>query len=177
MYPGTWRVAANLPATTGTPVQDRQVSLPRCACRVPTLDDSSPCRGDWSVRPRPRAKVKVPKSHFRTAPHALDPIRPFTSHRPSDRLQCFTSVPRYHHLDSKPRLPCVPPLRPSQQPLHGLRQPTTVAFVITSCRPFSDAQAPELLRPNAQPASRSNIAAVPSSLLPVNGLTARVHAL
>lgn len=124
-------------------------------------------------------KPKCPESHFRTAPHAFDPIRPFTSHRPSDRLHAAS--PPYHDITTSTRNPVSPVCHlsgPSQQPLHGLRQPTTVAFVITSVDHFRRPRLnPELLRPNAQPASTSNIAAASSTLRPVAGLTARVHDL
>lgn len=82
---------------------------------------------------------KCPESHFRSAPHALDPIRPFTSHctAPHRTARLTDCMLHLRTTISPPRLetpspPCVPPARSSQQPRHGLRQLASVAFVITS---------------------------------------------
>lgn len=193
MYPGTWRAAAapthnaaNLPTSVGTRARDRQVSLSAQQPGVSTLEDSSPCRGDWSVRPRPWAaqsqSARVPLSN-RTACLGSHSTLSHRTARLTDRLH---ASPPYHDITTSTRnpslSPCVPPNRP---PLNTTSSSSSQAYgnrpqSLSSSPPttVSDAQTPNCFGPTPSPRQSPYPISLPSRALPpVASLTAHVHNL
>lgn len=140
--------------------------------------------------------AKVPESHFRTAPHVFDPIRPFTSYRPSDRLHASLCVPQYHHLlleletchtlttratRSRSCVHTYHSVGPSQLQGHRQNRPQS----LSSSPPLTSAHSQKARAPSAQPPVQSYRSRLAQPLprrrlrspFPSPNLTAPVYAL